>query len=94
MYTILIHHVVVGREILHVFVPEMCSYIINMFFYQYGCIVSTCADGTVKMWSHKGVEITTLYGHTQRATGCDIAVSLIEDGSTGKISHAPLEILF
>lgn len=48
------------------------------FVFQYGCVVSTCADGSVKMWSHKGVEITTLYGHTQRANGCDISVKLVD----------------
>jgi len=50
-----------------------------VYLLQYGCIVSTCADGSVKVWSHKGVLITTLYGHTQRANGCDIAVKLGDD---------------
>ncbi|XP_052772400.1 telomerase protein component 1-like [Mya arenaria] len=51
---------------------------INHIAYSYGCVVSTCADGSVKVWSHKGIEITTLYGHMQRANGCDISVKLVE----------------
>lgn len=55
-----------------------------LYFVQNGCVVSTCSDGSVKTWSHRGVEITTLYGHTQRANGCDIAVKLVEDSLEGK----------
>ena len=39
--------------------------------------MSTCTDGSVKVWSHKGEEITTLYGHTQRVNGCDMSVKLV-----------------
>lgn len=45
-----------------------------IIIFQYGCIVSSCSDGSVKVWSHKGTEITTLYGHTQRANSCDLLV--------------------
>ncbi|KAJ8317249.1 hypothetical protein KUTeg_005153 [Tegillarca granosa] len=47
---------------------------INSVAFSYGCIVSSCSDGSVKVWSHKGTEITTLYGHTQRANSCDLFV--------------------
>ena len=59
----------------------LCSinFVTVWFLLQYGCVVSTCADGSVKMWSHRGVEITTLYGHTQRANGCDISVKLVDE---------------
>ncbi|KAL4232139.1 hypothetical protein ACF0H5_009714 [Mactra antiquata] len=49
---------------------------INHIAFNNGCIVSTCADGSVKVWANKGVEITTLYGHTQRANGCDMLVKI------------------
>ncbi|KAK3603040.1 hypothetical protein CHS0354_037788 [Potamilus streckersoni] len=54
---------------------------INHISYSHGCVVSTCSDGSVKVWSHKGMEITTLYGHTQRVNGCDMFVSV---SGTGK----------
>ena len=38
--------------------------------------MSTCTDGSTKVWSHKGEEITTLYGHSQRVNGCDMSVKL------------------
>ncbi|XP_053406458.1 telomerase protein component 1-like [Mercenaria mercenaria] len=72
---------------------------INHIGYSYGCVVSTCADGSVKMWSHKGVEITTLYGHTQRANGCDISVKLLDeslqdmDGDWGQDEEKPDKML-
>lgn len=49
---------------------------INAMTYSYGCVVSCSSDGLVKVWSQKGTEITTLYGHTQRVTGCDMIVSV------------------
>ena len=36
--------------------------------------MSCSADGLVKVWSHKGTEITTLHRHTQPALTCDILV--------------------
>ena len=56
---------------------------INHVAYNTGCVMSTCTDGSVKVWSHKGEEITTLYGHSQRVNGCDMSVKLtgqVEDG--------------
>lgn len=47
--------------------------------FQYGCAVSTCCDGTVKVWSHKGYEITTLHGHQSRVNSCDMFVKLKEE---------------
>lgn len=43
---------------------------------QHGCVVSGCSDGSVKVWSHKGTEITTLQGHTQRVNGCHVLVKV------------------
>ena len=36
--------------------------------------MSCSADGLVKIWSHKGTEITSLHKHTQPANACDILV--------------------
>ncbi|PVD30085.1 hypothetical protein C0Q70_09346 [Pomacea canaliculata] len=47
---------------------------VNAMAYKFGCIVSGSSDGQVKVWSHRGTEITTLYGHTQRVNACDIFV--------------------
>jgi telomerase protein component 1 len=44
--------------------------------YDHGCIVSSSFDGSIKVWSHRGVEITTLQGHAQRAGGCDLHVKI------------------
>lgn len=49
---------------------------INHIAYNSGCVLSTCTDGSAKMWSHRGEEITTLYGHSQRVNGCDMSVKL------------------
>ena len=38
--------------------------------FQQGCIVSASSDGLVKVWTHKGVEITTMRCHKQRVSGC------------------------
>ena len=61
--------------------------------FQSGCVTSTCTDGSVKVWSHKGEEITTLYGHTQRVNGCDMSVKM--SGQTeedGKSSNTLLAV--
>ncbi|KAK7488729.1 hypothetical protein BaRGS_00020026 [Batillaria attramentaria] len=47
---------------------------INTMAYKFGCVVSGSSDGQVKVWSHRGTEITTLYGHTQRVNACDVYV--------------------
>ena len=59
---------------------------INHVAYNTGCVMSTCTDGSVKVWSHKGEEITTLYGHSQRVNGCDMSVKL-----TGQVEDGELE---
>ena len=41
---------------------------------QFGCVVSGSSDGQLKVWSHRGTEITTLYGHTQCVNDCDVYV--------------------
>ena len=38
--------------------------------FQQGCIVSASSDGLVKVWTHKGVEITTMRCHKKRVSGC------------------------
>ena len=43
---------------------------INSVAFSQGCIVSAAFDGSVKVWTHKGVEITTLYCHKQRVNAC------------------------
>ncbi|XP_077996822.1 telomerase protein component 1-like [Glandiceps talaboti] len=48
---------------------------INSVAFKHGCIVSACYDGSVKVWSHRGAEITTLTGHQDRVNGCDIFIS-------------------
>jgi len=39
-----------------------------------GCVVSAAFDGSVKVWTHKAVEITTLFCHKQRVNACHIHV--------------------
>lgn len=53
-----------------------CSYVI---LFQYGCIVSSSSDGSVKVWSQKGTEITTLHGHTQCANDAALLVSVSKE---------------
>ena len=43
---------------------------INSVSFSTGCVVSAAYDGSVKVWSHKGVEITTLHCHRQRVNAC------------------------
>eukprot|EP00731_Ephydatia_muelleri_P016594 Em0009g1018a len=43
---------------------------INSVAFSQGCIVSSAFDGSVKVWTHKGVEITTMYCHQQRVNAC------------------------
>ncbi len=43
---------------------------INSVSFSQGCIVSASFDGSVKVWTQKGVEITTMYCHKQRTNTC------------------------
>ena len=36
----------------------------------HGCVVSGDVEGTVKVWTHKGAEITTLFAHKTRVNAC------------------------
>ena len=45
---------------------------INDVVFTNGVVGSACLDGTIKIWTHRGVEITTLYCHKQRVNSCDI----------------------
>ena len=47
---------------------------INSVAFSQGCIVSSAFDGSVKVWTHKGVEITTMYCHQQRVNACLIDI--------------------
>ncbi|KAH9524948.1 hypothetical protein Btru_028330 [Bulinus truncatus] len=47
---------------------------VNCVTYKYGCIVSGSSDGNVRVWTHKGVSITTLVGHSLRVNACDMFV--------------------
>ena len=38
--------------------------------------MSCACDGEVKVWTHKGTEITSIRDHKQRANACDIFVRL------------------
>lgn len=40
--------------------------------YKFGCIASGSVDGVLKIWTHKGVEITTLQQHKERINCCEI----------------------
>ena len=43
---------------------------INSVSFSQGCVVSSAFDGSVKVWTHKGIEITTLFCHKQRVNAC------------------------
>ena len=47
---------------------------INSVAFSQGCVVSAAYDGSVKVWTHKGVEITTLHCHKQRVNACFINI--------------------
>ena len=49
---------------------------VNTVAFAYGCIVSGSLDNTIRVWSHKGSEITCLRGHTEKITSCDLWVKL------------------
>jgi WD40 repeat protein len=49
---------------------------VNTVRFAYGCIVSGSLDNTLRVWSHKGTEITCLRGHTEKITSCDLWVKL------------------
>ncbi|XP_055874450.1 telomerase protein component 1-like isoform X1 [Biomphalaria glabrata] len=49
---------------------------VNCVAFKYGCIVSGSSDGQLKVWSHKGVSITTLFGHSLRVNACDMYVKI------------------
>lgn len=43
---------------------------INCVSMSQGCVVSSAFDGSVKMWTHKGIEITTMHCHKKRVNTC------------------------
>uniref|UniRef100_A0A0L8GPH7 Uncharacterized protein n=1 Tax=Octopus bimaculoides TaxID=37653 RepID=A0A0L8GPH7_OCTBM len=45
---------------------------INAVSYRKQCVTSACSDGSVKIWSDKGFEVTTLFGHSNRVNDCDM----------------------
>jgi telomerase protein component 1 len=49
---------------------------VNTVCFAYGCVVSGSLDNTIRIWSHKGTEITCLRGHTEKVTSCDLWVKL------------------
>jgi telomerase protein component 1 len=49
---------------------------VNTVSFAYGCVVSGSLDNTIRVWSHKGTEITCLRGHTEKITSCDLWVKL------------------
>lgn len=54
---------------------------INSVSFSQGCVVSAAFDGSVKVWTHKGIEITTLYCHKQRINACFINVPGKNEGA-------------
>ena len=50
--------------------------LLYIYYFQYGCIISGSVDGEVKIWSHKGTEITTLRGHNAAVQGCAMTVTM------------------
>lgn len=52
---------------------------INSVSYSNGIVVSCSSDGSTKVWSDKGFEVTSLYGHPQRVNCCDVKVSVEND---------------
>lgn len=50
--------------------------------FQQGCIVSASSDGLVKVWTHKGVEITTMRCHKKRISGCILYLPQKGDSSS------------
>ena len=57
------------------------SAINSVAFFQ-GCIVSSAFDGTVKVWTQKGIEITTMYCHQQRVNACLVDIPSAQANST------------
>lgn len=55
---------------------------INSVALSHGCVVSAASDGSVKVWTHKGVELTTLHCHKQTANACLIDVPGQKDSSS------------
>ncbi|CAF4607539.1 unnamed protein product [Rotaria sp. Silwood1] len=49
---------------------------VNTVCFSYGCVVSGSLDNTIRVWSHKGTEITCLRGHTEKVTSCDLWIKL------------------
>ena len=47
---------------------------INSVAFSQGCVVSAALDGSVKVWTRKGIEITTLYCHKQRVNSCFVII--------------------
>ncbi|CAF0783335.1 unnamed protein product, partial [Didymodactylos carnosus] len=55
---------------------------VNTVKFAYGCIVSGSLDNTIRVWSHRGTEITVLRGHEEKITCCDLYVKLKGIGKT------------
>jgi len=49
---------------------------VNSVSFAYGCVVSASLDNTIRVWSHKGTEITCLRGHTEKVNACHLWVKL------------------
>ena len=55
---------------------------INSVSFSQGCVVSAAFDGSVKVWTRKGIEITTLHCHQQRVNACVLDVPHTTDSSS------------
>ncbi|CAF3633220.1 unnamed protein product [Rotaria sordida] len=49
---------------------------VNTVCFSYGCVISGSLDNTIRVWSHKGTEVTCLRGHTDKITSCDLWIKL------------------
>ena len=64
---------------------------INSVTVSQGCVVSGAFDGSVKVWTHKGVEITTMFCHKQRVNTCLLHVPTAAKASDVMASWADIE---
>ena len=52
---------------------------ISCLDFQEGCVVSGAVDGSLKVWTHKGFEITTLNAHKSRVNACILHMPGMKD---------------
>ena len=68
-----------------IFILNVLFIIVVVVVAQYGCIVSSSADGGLKVWSHMGVYLSSLMAPHSKCNSCDLFVSLSDD--EGKLGN-------